>query len=204
MPNIPIILPCIIVFLIWLNYEIRKANRTQQQSDETFFEREHKANFVRNVDISNLNYITIPVDVLPFQETDDAKLNEIQDKILSLSRKKILNLTGYSNTDLKLTYGPGNLFVLSDCDSNFTLLARTLQQWAEYLYEQKEIEKTKVILEYAISCKTDVSKSYILLASIYQEEGNYTKIKELKETAQSLHTLMKDHIVKELTSILNH
>ena len=198
----PVMLLCVIVFLIWLNYEIRKANHTQKQNDDVFLERERKANFARPADISNLEYISVPVDKLPFSETADATLNEIQDKILALSKKKILNLTGYSNTDLKLTYGPSNLPALSDCDYNFTLLARTLQQWAEYLYNQQEIEKTKIILEYAISCKTDVSKSYILLASIYQEEGNYTKIKELKEIADSLHTLMKDHIIEELTSIL--
>lgn len=200
----PVMLLCVIVFLIWLNYEIRKANRIQKQEDDTFLDRERKANFIRPADISQLNYITVPINSLPFQQTDDAKLIEIQDKVRTLSEKKILNLTGYSNTDLKLTYGPGNLPVLSDCDHNFTLLVRTLQQWAEYLYEHQETEKTKIILEYAISCKTDVSKSYILLASIYQKEGNYTKIKELKDSANSLHTLMKDHIVKELNSILKY
>lgn len=198
----PVMLLCIIVFLFWLNYEIRKAERKQKQNDDTFWERENKANFARPADISNLSYISVPVDMLPFTQTEDDKLNEIQDKILTLSQKQILNLTGYSNTDLKLAYGPGNLPALSDYDYNFTLLARTLQQWAEYLYKQQEIEKTKIILEYAISCKTDVSKSYLLLASIYREEGNYAKIKELKDTAGSLRTLMKDHILEELTAIL--
>ena len=143
----PVMFLCIIVFLFWLNYEIRKANRTQKQTEETFYERERRANFSRPADISHLDYITIPVDSLPFRQTDDTKLNEIQDKILDLSQKKILNLTGYSNTDLKLTYGSVHLPELSDCDYNFTLLARTLQQWADYLYQQQESEKAKVILE---------------------------------------------------------
>lgn len=199
----PVMFLCIMVFLIWLNYEIGKTNRIQKRTDETFFDRERKANFSRSVDITHLDYIIIPVDTLPFQQTDDEKLNDIQDKILTLSQKKILNLTGFSNTDLKLTYGPSNLPALSDYDYNFTLLARTLQQWAEYLYNQQDLHNAKIVLEYAISCKSDVSKSYILLASIYHAENNYTKIKELKETAQSLSTLMKDHIVEELTDFLS-
>lgn len=200
----PIILLCMIIFFIWLRHETGKTERSQKKQADTFWEREHKSNFSRSADINQLDYIILPLDSLPFQNTDDTTLNEIQNKIYDLSEKKILNLTGYSNTDLKLSYGPNNLAKLSSYDHNFTLLARTLQQWAEYLYQQKQTNSAKNILEYSISCKTDVSKSYLLLASIYHSEGSYTKIKELKSTVESLNSIMKDYIIDELNALLNH
>ena len=43
-------------------------------------------------------------------------LSELQD----LSDAKIVNLTGYTNTDLKLKYGTANITILSDCSPSST------------------------------------------------------------------------------------
>lgn len=198
----PTIFLCFLVFIVWLRFENRKSSSKDQAKSETFWSRERTANFTRNTDISTLNYITIPLEQLPFKETTDEKLNELQNKIQNLSKKKICNLTGYSNTDLKIKYGAGNITSLIDFDQNFTLLARTLDQWAAYLYQQGEVDSTKIILEYAVSCHTDVSKTYILLAQIYKKQEEHEKIKQLIEQVNNLSTLMKPSILKSLTDIL--
>ena len=49
---------------------------------------------------------------------------------------------------------------------------------------------------------TDISRTYYLLASLYQENGQKTRIRELITAASSLNTMMKASIVQKLESIL--
>lgn len=191
-------LPMFIVFTFWLSYEIKKAKRNQAKSSDSFWEKEHNAHFARPVDLSTLSYIHIPLDELPFQVTEDKVLCEIQNKIKELSNEKIFNLTGLSNTDIRYQYGAMNFDKLATYDQNFTILSRTLYKWGTYLYEKDRIAEAQAVLEYAVSCKSDISGIYTTLASIYQSQGNASKIDTLKEEASTLNTLMKPSILKAL------
>ena len=78
-------------------------------------------------------------DAAAVRNTDDAAANETiseecKEILRSLSTQKIVNLTGYTNTDLKLSYGTANITCLTEYDQNYTLLVSTLQKWAEVLY----------------------------------------------------------------------
>lgn len=196
----PVIFLCVIIFCAWLHYQIKKSNTNASQTSENFWYKERKSNSVRKVDISKLDYIKIPLGELPFQETTDDSLIQIQNKVKDLTDSPILNLTGISNTDLKLQYGAGNLAYLADCDQNFILLARALNEWASYLYKQNDMENAKKILEYSVSCHSDIKNVYILLSSIYRTEGSEYKIAELLKKAESLTTLNKDVIIAHLKS----
>jgi tetratricopeptide (TPR) repeat protein len=201
LPPIPLMLIIILAFTIWLRLMIRKSDRNNRRNIEQFWEKETESNHVRKKDISNLDYIKIPMDTLPITETTDATLLSIHKTITDLSKKSILNLTGLSNTELKLRYGVANLTFLSECDANFTLLARTLYQWGSYLYQEGNIEDALKVLEFGITCKTDVGKHYHLLATIYKNMNNSNKITQLIEVAQSLSSLSKDSILKDLEAI---
>jgi hypothetical protein len=188
-----------IIFLIWLSYQLAKSKRITEKQEKSFWERERLANQTRRKSLDALPYITIPLDTLPMQlcQEDDA-VRECTDLVRSLSEQTIVNLTGYSNTDLKLMYGAPNITLLSDYDQNYTLLARTLQKWAALLYKKGFVNETKTILEFAVSTQTDVSGSYKLLASIYKKEGHPEKIASLLETASTLRSAMKPAIVRAL------
>lgn len=188
-----------IIFLIWLSYQLAKSKRITEKQEKSFWERERLANQTRRKSLDALPYITIPLATLPLQlcQEDDA-VRECTDLIRSLSEQTIVNLTGYSNTDLKLMYGAPNITLLSDYDQNYTLLARTLQKWAALLYKRGFVNETKTILEFAVSTQTDVSGSYKLLAFIYKKEGNPEKIAALLETASLLRSAMKPAIVRAL------
>lgn len=188
-----------IIFLIWLSYQLAKSKRITEKQEKSFWERERLANQTRRKSLDALPYITIPLATLPMQlcQEDDA-VRECTDLIRSLSEQTIVNLTGYSNTDLKLMYGAPNITLLSDYDQNYTLLARTLQKWAALLYKKGFVNETKTILEFAVSTQTDVSGSYKLLASIYKKEGRPEKIASLLETASTLRSAMKPAIVRAL------
>lgn len=188
-----------IIFLIWLSYQLAKSKRITEKQEKSFWERERLANQTRRKSLDALPYITIPLATLPLQlcQEDDA-VRECTDLVRSLSEQTIVNLTGYSNTDLKLMYGAPNITLLSDYDQNYTLLARTLQKWAALLYKKGFVNETKTILEFAVSTQTDVSGSYKLLASIYKKEGRPEKIASLLETASTLRSAMKPAIVRAL------
>lgn len=188
-----------IIFLIWLSYQLAKSKRITEKQEKSFWERERLANQTRRKSLDALPYITIPLATLPMQLCqEDNAVRECTDLVRSLSEQTIVNLTGYSNTDLKLMYGAPNITLLSDYDQNYTLLARTLQKWAALLYKKGFVNETKTILEFAVSTQTDVSGSYKLLASIYKKEGHPEKIASLLETASTLRSAMKPAIVRAL------
>lgn len=189
----------IAVFSAFIWYYMKSTNKKVHFDTESFWERELRANNTRKQPIDSLPYITIPLETLPFIEnTDNETLKNCQDQILFLSEQKIINLTGISNTDLKLQYGVANLTALSDYDQNCTILLRTLHNWGKELNSLGFKEDATRVLEFAIDCKTDIRGSYLLLADLYIEKQEYDKIELLIQTAESLNSLMKDSILNQL------
>lgn len=194
-----------LVFVVWLTYEISKYNKIEANSMKNFWAKEHQANSVRKKSLDNLNYIQIPLERLPMDIlTDNEAVTECLDLIRQLADTKIVNLTGISNTDLKLTYGTANITVLSEYDQNYTLLARTIYKWGELLYQEGFVTEAKRVLEFGIETNTDVSGNYKLLASIYLKEGEKAKLDSLFERAGNLQSLMKNPILKALNDICHN
>ena len=160
------ILPYFIIILIVLQFAIKKSTRNHKTRNEEFLDRETKANQVRRKDISRLNYISIP-DNLPLINSgndtfdrlmaEDSRMKRSYDTIQSLRDKKILNLTGISNTELKLSYGAANLKDLTEYDDNFTSLVKAIAFIGHNLLDYKDIEDAAAYLEYGISIKSDIS-----------------------------------------------
>lgn len=209
---------CLLIFL--LN---KRHSKMEKSMKDAFWKREEEANHTRRKSLDNLPYITIPLEELPlachitgdaaafqntydaiaFRNTDDATANEIiseecKEVLRSLSTQKIVNLTGYTNTDLKLSYGTANITCLTEYDQNYTLLVSTLQKWAEVLYRGGAKKECRQVLEYAVSIGTDVSHTYFLLADLYDEEGESDLKYSLIEKASGLSSLSSKVIVRTL------
>lgn len=191
------------LLFIYILIQTSSANqkRNLQKAKDAYWQRERKANSTRKVDLSNLNYITIPVDSLPFAEPAEEELTTLQNNIKNLAKAPILNLTGLSNTDLKLTYGVANLTFLTQCDNNYTLLVQNLSKWGSYLYDHNKWNEAVTVLEFGIRCKSDISKNYILLAQLYKTMEVPEKIDDLIQSAQALDSLTKENILKSLKEI---
>ena len=189
----------VIVFCIWLGYEIHKNRTLEQKAHDEFWEREAAANATRRKPLDDLDYIEIPFDTLPMNILcEDPKVAEYHSILHELAQNPIVNLTGISNTDLKLQYGAPNIDLLSRYDQSYTSLVRTLQSWAEILYENQFIDEAQTILEFAMSTRTDLNSSYRLLSTIYQNTGQATKIETLIPIAEGLNSSLKGHIVTML------
>lgn len=192
-----------IVFCLWLMYEIHKKRNQEAKIYQDFVDRENEANSTRKKPLDDLKYISIPFDRLPISIlTENERIKEYVDTLHFLSENPIVNLTGISNTDLKLTYGAANLDTLAKYDEAYTTLARTLNSWGTLLYDNGYTSEAEQVLSFAIETKTDIKKTYLLLAKIYKETERSEKIKELISAASETNSLITDNIVSELTNLL--
>ena len=104
-----------IVFLLILNHTLKRREKTDVSNERSFWAREREANSVRRKSLDHLNYIQIPLQQFPLNLLpEDSQAMECQQLIEELASQKIVNLTGFSNTDLKLEYGTANINVLSE------------------------------------------------------------------------------------------
>lgn len=188
-----------LIFLAVFTVKRRKAEKRDTDTIQKFWNREQAANLTPAQDISHLNYIDFSGVILPFSCFDDEKLKQCEDQVLALKDQKILNLSGFSNTELKLDYGAANLNRLMAYDQNFILLVRTLHQWGQRLYELSCKKEAAEVLKFAVSIGSDVKASYELLLSIYQESGDQTGIETLRQYASGIHTLRKEAILALLS-----
>ena len=193
-----------LIFCLWLSYEIHKHRNQEAKSRDAFWEKEAAANNTRRKSLDDLDYIRIPFDSLPMDTLkEDPAIMQCHETLHGLSASPIVNLTGISNTDLKLTYGAPNIDLLSCYDQRYTLLARTLQDWAAALAGKDFPLEAVSVLEFAVSTHTDVSASYKLLSSLYQKQGCPEKIRDLIPIAESLNSGMKKHILSLLEEALS-
>ena len=192
------VLTSVVIFVILLFWFIKRSAKKSRNEMEAFISRENEANSARRQPIDDLPYITIPEELFLIKYNESAKMQEVMRNLVFLKDKKILNLTGISNTDLKLKYGAANLPELSECDERYTLLVRSLQSFAENLSENGSEQEAIRILEFSISTGSDILGSYTLLAGLYEKAGTPEKINTLKEKAVSLNSLTAPSIMRML------
>lgn len=197
----PMFFALFITFLGWLSVELRKSNKQNNSNSASFWKREAEANNVRKQTLDNLDYITIPVDSLPFFYGIDEKLDEVQESVKNLASCRIVNLSAFTNTDLKLQYGAANLPALTEYDQNFTVLVRTLYKWGQQLsdlgYEREAIQ----VLEFAVSIHSDVTAGYVLLGRLYLNQGMSSKLDSLIASVNEMDFLLKDSLLRQLQSL---
>jgi len=183
------ILTSVIILVIIMQMALKRSDRKADHALDDFWAKENAANNVRRKSLDDLDYLTIPDEFYDYPvDPDSHDSSEAMHILENLRGQKIVNFTGISNTDLKLSYGTANITVLAVYDQNYTMLVRALQMYAEYFYRLKDLEHSRKLLEYAVSTRTDIGASYKLLADIYAEEGTPGRISELIETARTLHT----------------
>lgn len=174
----------------------KRNNKNRVSIEQEFWERERAANSTRRKSLDDLPYIKLPMEIFPMELLPDVpKVEDYRQVILSLADLPIVNFTGLTNTELKLRYGAPNINLLTSYDQSYTLLVRTLQQWAQALYDGGYPKEACQLLEFSVSTGTDVSATYRLLCKIYQEQGTPEKIADLYLTAETLNSANQKVIV---------
>lgn len=187
------ILPVFIIFLAILTIAIRRNDRAQQDVQEKFWKREQEANFTRKKDLSNLEYIQFPSELLSSGLQTPAK-----DALQKLSGEKMINLTHMTNTDVKLAYGAQNLDILTHYENNYVDMITQLTVYAQELLDAGETATAQKLLEFAVSTASDSIKVYELLSTIYKEQNAPEKITALHEQVSAMDCLTKNAILSRL------
>ena len=201
----PVFFICFIVFLLWLRVKLKQQDKNET-SNKDFWQREHEDDFSRNKDISMHEYISVPKEVLPFNEqTNDIELIQIQKDISDVMSKKMINLSGMTNTDIKFAYGRGNFEILSFYDQNYLKFLSLLNKWGTYLLNHGDKNRAKQIFEYAINTlNCDISGCYIGLAKIYLENDDIDKVQKLIDKIQYSDAYLKESITNKLNQMLQN
>lgn len=204
----PVFLILFVIFLAWAAFERKKSSRIDEERRAQFWQRERDANSVRRKSLDELPYVTIPgwiflPDLSSSLPADDAELNRCNEILISLKEQRILNLTGMTSTDIKMSYGPANLSQLDEYDQNFTLFAQTVYAYGDRLCNLGFDHEAMKVLRFGIDSLSDISGNYKLLATLYAKYGQREKISELKETAEKLNSLMKNSIIRFLDETMN-
>jgi hypothetical protein len=187
-----------VLFAIWYSIKRSSNKRKEDAARDSFWERETKANLTRAVPLDEIHYVAIPLDTLPSGDTSDDVLTECEEELHSLSQTRILNLTGLSNTDVKMKYGAANLATLTECDNAFTQLCRVLDRMGQRLYELGRTDDAVCVLSYAVSIESDVSTTYATLANVYRANGQEAEISGLIRSAESLRSISRHAILRLL------
>lgn len=190
------------IFIVYYAFRRHQVERKEEERQSEFWSRENRASNTRRMDISNLDYISIPLDSFPIGQFQEEELASCEEELKILSQKRIFNLTGLSNTEVMLTYGAGNLMELGSYDDNFTQLVRIIAKYGELLASLGHSDEAVAVLEFGIKIQSDVTSNYVLLAELYQQMGEGKKIRSLIETAKILNSLSKDVILEKLEAML--
>lgn len=197
----PVIFGCTIILILLVHFKSRDSRKSREDLVKEFFQRELEANTTRKKDISGLNYLTIDFSRLPDLNgvpDEEGEIADIYRTLKTLDGKQMLNLSGISNTDLKLSYGAANFQFLSGCDARFTTFARKLYELGAHLSSAGERAKAIEVLEYAVETGSDIASTYRLLGSLYAESGNDTALLMLREKAQELPETIRDSVLRSL------
>lgn len=194
-----IIFASILILSLVIALTLSKGKKQAAATQQDYWTREREANNTRRKSLDDLNYIKIPLEDFPMDLLNDvAKVDDYKQIIRALSESPIVNFTGINNTELKLRYGAPNIDLLTTYDQNYTLLVRTLQQWAQALYDADYIKEACQLLEFSVSTGTDVSGTYRLLCEIYKKQNTPEKIGSLYPIAETLNSAMQKTIVRIL------
>ena len=185
-----VLLLCVLLGIIY-----HKSNKSIDESEENFWDRERAANTTIRRDITDLPYITIPLDKFPLDFEAGSDGATLISDLKSLSEKKILNLTDKTNTDLKLEYGLNNLETMQEIGENYDKLTIIIRDIASLLMEQNRIDEAVRILEYGVSIRSDISANYTMLGDCYIKQNQERKIQTLIEQVKLLHLLMEQLVI---------
>lgn len=156
----------IFIFLIIVfRYYCHKHTARQEQVIEDFWDKEQKANNTRKQKLDDLEFVTLSRDLIP-----GTLHTEEENSLLDLVSQKMVDLTEYTNTDLKLKYGPANLEELTKYEQNYVSMIRLLTVYSRQLFENGYSEEAKKLLEFGMSLENNSGSIYNTFKELYQSQ----------------------------------
>ena len=196
-----VIFASFMVFGIWLTIQLRKSRKLNEKAEKDFWEEEALADSVRKKQLEDSDFVIFPFDKLPTEESfSPDPVPESLTMLISLSDKKMVNLNGISNTEVKKRFGVANLAVLTEYDTNYETFVKHIYLLCQHLYDIGRTEEALMLSEETILTGTDSLSHYKLILQIYRDQGNLSGISWLKEKADDIRSLTRGAILRALNS----
>ncbi|MCR5098097.1 MAG: hypothetical protein K6B14_04025 [Lachnospiraceae bacterium] len=191
-----------IAFIIALALRYAWLDKKRKAVEDEFWEREEQAKHVPKKDLSELDYIKVPLEEFPIGKYQEDEVVSLEDAITALSKKRLINITGMTNTEVKLAYGTDNLEVLSGMEEDYNELTVLLVDYAKALMEHEDFEAAKKVLSFGVETGTDVSTNYELLGDCCLALDQKKEIEDLKQKVLERHLLLESKILFYLDDLL--
>ena len=202
-------LASVVIFLLVLHHNLNRSKKIGKRQKDSYWKKEYEANTARKQPMDDLVFLSFPAEdffpltLLPPNKVADfftsfPQVREILPRLLELSEAKIVNLSQYTNTELKLKYGIANFALLSDYDENYISLLSLLHQYGVCYYEGGFWREALNIFSYAISIGSDGSETFILALKICHELGEKELFDHILSQANTLSEPRKNIIFRKL------
>lgn len=185
MKYMTIYLGCFFIFLLWLFYEQKKHQKQAKTASDDFWAREEKANQTRKKDISQLPQIHIEESDLPCIETEDESVLYYIEQLKRIIKMPMMDLSEYTNTDLKLAYGVGNFKTLSDYDETFHNFLTDLSCLGRSCFRAGLYNEAIQTYEMAFRFGSTKLSDYEDLAGVYLAMDKSAKVSELIQKVET-------------------
>lgn len=206
LPNLPICLITFVSATIAIHVMLRR-NKTSIKNDlNKYMQREKTAENTIKRNFSDFPYIYPDKSFLPIKQYyDNEKYKKVIKKQNTCLKKSELEMIYfdelYSNTDLKLKYGKNNLDKITYLEEHYNGYIKSLLDWAKELIALDNLSDARLVLEEAVRMKSDISRTYILLADIY--ENDKKSLLSLKEKTQEIRIHLKEKVIEYIDAKLN-
>ena len=200
---ISVYLFCFLVFIVWLRYEQRKINKYEQKVSDEFWAREEQANRTRKKDISHLPLLHIDESEIPLTSVTTEEIEHNLKQIRQIIKKPMLDLSEYSNTDLKLAYGVANFNTLSEYDETYNLFLVSLTNLARSYRREKLWEAAEKTYRLALSYGSKKLCDYTELASVLLELDAPEQVSELIQQVEQSDYPRRESLAQALRETLS-
>lgn len=179
-------LTSIVLMGLVINNAIRRSNARSKKAQDEFWERERSSYKAPARSTSDLEYISFPDDLPLNISTDDPQIKEYQETLVNLTKNKVLDLSGISNTDIRFAYGNKNMEELSRADSRYTTLCRTLNNLAKAYMGMDHKAEAVTLLTFALDSGSTIKESWLTLGQYHMENGDTESLETLIKRAEAI------------------
>lgn len=190
-----------IIFLLALFFRFKYLREKREAQEQDFWSNEQKAR-INIGTIKESDYVVIPLSTFPFGLCEDPYMVEMENAIKTLSEEKLLNLTGLSNTDVKLKFGANHFDEATLAGEKYDELIKNLVNYAIELDDHGFSSESEKMLEYLIGIDCDMKSAYITLGKLYASGNKIGKIKDLIERVDSSSLSIKNATKTQLSELL--
>lgn len=198
----PIFLLIILIFTIWLTYELKKSTKNNTSSSADFWKRESEAAYVPAKSTEDVNFVTLDESLLPvIGYDDDPDIKEYTAELKSLCNRQLADLSSYTNTDLKLKYGTRNFQPLCDADADYTKVVTLISKLLPLLIDNNRLDDAGKLLEYTEQSGMSGRSITVSRGRYYAAIDDTDSLNKLINSVR-LNSPSSDKLIVELTQLL--